>query len=1177
MLHAQFVMSVSRVRWFSNSICVAPALMKRTLFVMFTLRSWSSLAVVALSAYWLFAGAACSTAVVPSEPATSIAQTRDPLSAAREIGRSDARIAQLLRPLANASGPANSAHAYVGFDAARTSYGAQTGDPSAIALTLASHAAGTFYAGAGAGPRFQIAFTPGAAARSYAHAELIDGAMTYRDAYADTDMVVSAGRNAGELLYLLKSSAAPKDYAWKVKLPPGVARVESRNDGLWFLDASGSLVVHVPEPYAIDAVGTKRTALLEYDPLREEMHVALNDRGLVYPVLLDPTFETEVWVELQSPPTSNRSAMVYDEARQRMVLFGGDLSPNETWLWDGSSWRKRVSSRGDALVPPDAVAAWDPVRKVIVAVGGAETALWDGTGWQAVTSGPLPPYRYGHSLTWDAASGQMVLFGGEVTYENSLDDTWAFNGSVWRQVLATTSPPARARHHSVFDPINKRVVVHGGTSTNLNAINDTWWFTGTTWVQAPSGAAPSKRGAFATAWDAAAGRWILHGGYDDQSGKSLNDTWAFDGQRWSQLPPTAGLPARNLYTLTWRPDRNRLVLFGGESAGKALNDSWELNGNTWTVSVMNTTAALRTAPLVGWDIGRNSLVLFGGTIGNVLSPSTFARLSDTWIGGAKEWRQVAGGVTPLARSAHTMVRDDARGNFVMFGGNGLSTGRFGDTWIFDGSRWALNNSTAKPTARTGHKMSWDPVRKVMVVMGGQTPPTNLNSDYVTDSWTFNGSTWVKQNVGSIPPGRGAHVLAWDASTQKTLLFGGSNDDQTFGDTWTFDGLVWTKATTPVAMSARSSATIAWSPKQNSLILVGGDDGISTLDDTWRWSAGAWTNLGRNPIVARTSAQMLWDARREKLVLFGGEDSLQYAAGTLEFDGTSWSKVTTLSSPPLRSAHAFVWDKGRNTAVLFGGADAGGRELSDAWAYDGTNWRTLADRSATAPAPRRNATLVADEPNKRFILFGGSGGIRDFGDTWYLYLRGGSCASGAECGSGYCTEGVCCESQACGTCETCAGISPGKCTPVTSTEDPDSCPASAGKSCDSAGRCGVGLGADCTEISGCAIGVCSGGKCAKTSSCKNERTLVDVVGKDVDCGDYVCLGTACRTTCDSVKDCNAPAVCGQGGTCIRLDAAAPPTDSGCLAVAPTQASPDRLVYGASAVMLIATLRRRKRQR
>jgi hypothetical protein len=312
-----------------------------------------------------------------------------------------------------------------------------------------------------------------------------------------------------------------------------------------------------------------------------------------------------------------------------------------------------------------------------------------------------------------------------------------------------------------------------------------------------------------------------------------------------------------------------------------------------------------------------------------------------------------------------------------------------------------------------------------------------------------------------------------------------------------------------------------------------------------------------------------------MVLFGGEDSGQYVSDTLEFDGASWNKVSTLTSPPLRTSHALVWDKARNIAVLFGGGAAGGRELSDAWAYDGKAWRTLADRSANGPAPRRDAALVADEANKRFILFGGYGATRYFGDTWYLYLRGGTCASGADCGSGYCTEGVCCESQACGTCETCAGISPGKCTPVTSTEDPDTCPASAGKSCDSAGRCGAGLGADCTEVSGCAIGVCSGGKCAKTSSCKNERTLVDVVGKDVDCGDYLCLGTACRTTCDSLKDCNAPAVCGQNFTCIRPDAAALPTDSGCLALAPSQASPDRLVYGASAVLLIAALRRRKR--
>jgi hypothetical protein len=324
-------------------------------------KTWYAAALLlgALCTIWLFAACGSTTAPVPKPaPLDEGVHSSDTIVAARAFGVHDARIAKLLVPADPAKlALQKDADVKRGFDAARASYGFRSGDSSAVALRMPATASGVIVAGASKDPRFQIQLTPSAAVET-AQAEVRDGIIVYKDGYADTDVIASAGRGAAELLYLLKTEAAPHSYAWKVKLPEGVAKVESRNDGIWFLDGAGDLVVHVPEPYAVDAVGTKRTALLEWDSAAREMRVTLtSDAGLVYPILLDPTFETEVWVELQNPPPSRGHQMIYDDARQRLVMFGGTIPLNETWIWDGLTWRKRSSGRGEAPVPQTTVSA----------------------------------------------------------------------------------------------------------------------------------------------------------------------------------------------------------------------------------------------------------------------------------------------------------------------------------------------------------------------------------------------------------------------------------------------------------------------------------------------------------------------------------------------------------------------------------------------------------------------------------------------------------------------------------------------------------------------------------------------------------------------------------------------------------------------------------------------------
>jgi MYXO-CTERM domain-containing protein len=230
-----------------------------------------------------------------------------------------------------------------------------------------------------------------------------------------------------------------------------------------------------------------------------------------------------------------------------------------------------------------------------------------------------------------------------------------------------------------------------------------------------------------------------------------------------------------------------------------------------------------------------------------------------------------------------------------------------------------------------------------------------------------------------------------------------------------------------------------------------------------------------------------------------------------------------------------------------------------------------------------------------VVFGGYGdGVALLNDTWLLYTRGGSCSSGKDCGSGNCTDGVCCETPSCGSCQTCAGLDPGICSPLFNIEDPDSCAAKDAKICSSAGTCQSGLGAACSAASPCGTGICVDGICCDTGCdaacvsckasekiagddgrcgpakvgsnpagrcknagtcnaqaaceskvtvvkgaiCKNRQTLEDRDGNLTPCAPYTCEGDACKGTCKSIDDCVAPATCSGTGTCISPIASAP---------------------------------------
>ena len=159
-------------------------------------------------AIWLVG--ACNTSA--SSKSADGFSSNEPLTVARAFGVHDARIAKVLAPAESVPDASAAGRSGTGFDARGASYGRRSDDPASLAMQLPSHAAGPVEIGVGKDPRFQLRLVPrGALATSRAAAR--EGVVTYREGFADTDIVVASGRGAGEILYILKSSLSPKGQA----------------------------------------------------------------------------------------------------------------------------------------------------------------------------------------------------------------------------------------------------------------------------------------------------------------------------------------------------------------------------------------------------------------------------------------------------------------------------------------------------------------------------------------------------------------------------------------------------------------------------------------------------------------------------------------------------------------------------------------------------------------------------------------------------------------------------------------------------------------------------------------------------------------------------------------------------------------------------------------------------
>jgi len=519
--------------------------------------------------------------------------------------------------------------------------------------------------------------------------------------------------------------------------------------------------------------------------------------------------------------------VVHDSLRGMNVYLETGGAVAQTWEHDGSNWAQVATATQPVFPAGDMVFA---AHLGVVVVVGTDGSTWhyDGIDWAQQSPAMSPPARRGFALGVDAARQAVVLFGGEITPSQPLQDTWEYDGLTWTQQTPMHLPPAGVARMA-FDATLGVMVARISTG---NFLDWDWTYDGTDWVQIPIllGSYPWTRPLVTSPTN---GRvwWVAYG--DDYVVEELN------GAAWLPVAGSVRPSARFGGGAAVDPRSDTLMLFGGSFSSPDYpdDDHWIRVGNTWYRHQLNPRPSARMFHGFVHDTARDRFVLFGGYDGT-------NRLRDTWAFANGQW-QWLGNTGPSDRERSAVVYDPVRRRVVLFGGNG--TVPLGDLWVLAGSTWSQLMTTGGPSPRYGASMTYDAANDRIVMFGGTT--ATGPSD---ETWVLDGANWSLLAGATAPSPRSEAAMAYDPFGGDVVLIGGRAGGTTFSDCWELRDNTWALAAISPSALPRFSGHLVASLKRARLELHRGAVLTSFLGQPYGrpYHDQIFRECGATPRVAR---------------------------------------------------------------------------------------------------------------------------------------------------------------------------------------------------------------------------------------------------------------------------------------------------------------------------------------
>lgn len=538
------------------------------------------------------------------------------------------------------------------------------------------------------------------------------------------------------------------------------------------------------------------------------------------------------WVQRFSstlPDARATHAMVWDSNRDRVLLFGGggnDAILADTWQFKGGAW-SRIETPS---APPGRRLpgyAFDPVRDRFIVFGGSgetsslrDTWEFDGTTW--VQTGNDGPELLNPMLVFDAARDEVLLVGTILGTDPAV--MYRYTRPGWEKVEPEKVPSCVNLASMVYQDHNQNVLLVGGACANASASSKAWEWDGANWTEVTTKGSIGGVYGHAMAYDTARGYTIVFGGIDALGER--NATFVYKNGLWLFLPQNYTPGPRERFVFVSDPQQGVIWLFSGQT-GSA--DLWKYQYGRWTRVTAEGAPASCSFAQGTWDSDRNRLVVYCGDTSDIHE-----------FDGTKWTSATTVSDRPPERRLNSFVYDPTLRKTVLYGGYEFFARNYSrETWTWDGTRWSEIDGK-HPGYRAMAATFYDPNQRKVILYGGIGRKSKEGSlTRFADTWAFNGRDWVEVQNASSPSARYNTLVGLDPTTGLTHMFGGKNEVEQFtSEHFVWNGTAWTQATRANAPSPRQAGGLAWDPSTGALTLYGGFSGW-TLADVWMLGEDAW--------------------------------------------------------------------------------------------------------------------------------------------------------------------------------------------------------------------------------------------------------------------------------------------------------------------------------------------------
>ncbi|HTR20989.1 MAG TPA: kelch repeat-containing protein [Gemmatimonadales bacterium] len=249
---------------------------------------------------------------------------------------------------------------------------------------------------------------------------------------------------------------------------------------------------------------------------------------------------------------------------------------------------------------------------------------------------------------------------------------------------------------------------------------------------------------------------------------------------------------RGTLQLVHDPLRDRLYLVGGISpvpcqdlscANSLIDDLWSFNPRARTWREISDQLPPREGDAAALDSRSRRIIMFQPFFS--LIPETWAYDIDK-----RTWENRHPAVEPPARWGSMMVYDARADRALLFGGAALSdNGGLNDLWAYDyeSNTWTELQPVVSPPPHQWHALVYVPTSDRTVLFGGTNPS---DGTLLNDTWAYDyhRNRWTNLHPIHPPTPRMTHYMAFEPTTNMLVLFGGflAPYDQAAGDTWIYD-------------------------------------------------------------------------------------------------------------------------------------------------------------------------------------------------------------------------------------------------------------------------------------------------------------------------------------------------------------------------------------------------------